>query len=70
MNETVKKNRQVDKNKKVKIYKYLKDDTEKLLTKVYNKIDFMQNEGGRSVKYLEMICESHYEGYKNAFIKE
>lgn len=33
-------------------------------------IDFMQNEGGRSVKYLEMICESHYEGYKNAFIKE
>ena len=44
MNETVKKNRQVDKNKKVKIYKYLKDDTEKLLTKVYNKIDFMQNE--------------------------
>lgn len=33
-------------------------------------IDFMQNEGGRSVKYLEMICKNHYEEYKKAFINE
>ena len=44
LNESVKKKRQVDKNKKIKIYKYIHDDTEKLLTKVYNKMNFMKNE--------------------------
>ena len=43
-NETVKKRNKVDKNKKVKLYKFIKDETEKLLTKVYDKINFMEKE--------------------------
>ena len=44
LNEIIKKKRNIDKNKKVKIYKYINDNIENLLTKVHDKIDFMKNE--------------------------
>ena len=43
-NDPIKKRRKIDKNKKIKLYKYIPDKTEKLLTKVYDKINFMKNE--------------------------
>ena len=51
LDETIKKNRKIDKNKKVKIYKYINDDLEKLLTKVYDKINFMKNEDRELYKF-------------------
>ena len=44
LNDPVKKRRQIDKNKTIKLYEYIEDKTEKLLTKVYDKINFMKNE--------------------------
>ena len=43
--DEVKKKRQVDKNKKIKLFKYIPDGTEKTLIKVYKKINYMKNEG-------------------------
>ena len=51
LDETIKKNRKIDKNKKVKIYKYINDDLEKLLTKVYDKVNFMKNEDRELYKF-------------------
>ena len=44
LNETIKRKRKADKNKKIKLFKYIPDKTEELLTKVYDKINFMKNE--------------------------
>ena len=43
-NETVQKRNKVDKNKKIKLYKYIKDNIENLLIKTNDKINFMKNE--------------------------
>ena len=51
LNEIIKKKRKIDKNKKVKIYKYINDDIENLLTKVHEKINFMKNEDIELQKY-------------------
>ena len=48
--ETVKKRKNVDKNKKIKLYKYIKDDIENLLIKTNDKINFMKNENKKLQK--------------------
>ena len=49
-NETVKKRNKIDKNKKVKLFKYIKDKTENLLVKVHDKINFMKQENKKLQK--------------------
>ena len=44
LNETINKKRKIDKNKKVKKYKYLNDEVENMLSKVDDEIKFMKNE--------------------------
>ena len=43
-NETVQKRNKVDKNKKIKLYKYIKDNIENLLIETNDKINFMKKE--------------------------
>ena len=49
-NETVKKRNKVDKNKKIKLYKYIKDNIENMLIKTNDKINFMKNENKKLQK--------------------
>ena len=51
LNEIINKKRKIDKNKKVKIYKYINDSIENLLTKAHDKINFMKNEDIELQKY-------------------
>ena len=51
LNETIKRKRKADKNKKIKLFKYIPDKTEELLTKVYDKINFMKNEDRELYKF-------------------
>ena len=51
LNETINKKRKIDKNKKVKKYKYLNDEVENMLSKVDDEIKFMKNEDIELQKY-------------------